>query len=709
MVYVEGFGVCESQNSGCLPPYNENHVYRYVIDISSSPTVLNFSFGDSGLSDNSGQYDIKVTPLTALPECNENAWQCNDWTECNSTEMQTRECSKLYECAGDFSEPSVTQTCEYIPPICASWSYTPWNECSQNGERTRSIVSAYPTSCESGSPILNESCVYVPPICTSWTYSDWSACAENGQQARDVISSYPNYCSSGEPELNRSCVYTPECTEDIWHCGNWDTCSSSGIQNRSCEIVNECSSINTPPPAISQSCSYVPSCAEDTWECGDWGACSPQGTQARSCSKSYNCPNTETAIPSTSQYCTPLNSPALQTPSEDLEVGNQNLIVKSTVKLICPVSRTMASQGSGTIIDPQGTILTNFHVIDGTPGCIVGFVSHYSDEPYFGERHIADVVKTSKNLDTALLKIRNPYNKKLSNVDITASDSDDLNLGDKITTYGYPGKFGTKITYTSGDFSGTDDNYLKTTAIIEHGNSGGGAYLKNGTYIGIPTAVKSGKLNSMGLIVSINMINKWLGNTTIAHDNSSNNNFSRVSSILEDIDLNTLTSLNLYIAGKDVNDSANSSSNIAISTGQKTIQEEKKQITKIDKKLSKRMKGNILLQVEKNGEGWYVNPDDEKKYYLGRPTDAFGLMRNLGLGIKHSELEKYLNSKFPARLSGKILLDVERNGEAYYINPSNLKGYFLNRPSDAFKVMRELGLGITNDNIRKIDVGEIEN
>ncbi|MCK5062191.1 hypothetical protein KAR28_06635 [Candidatus Parcubacteria bacterium] len=54
------------------------------------------------------------------------------------------------------------------------------------------------------------------------------------------------------------------------------------------------------------------------------------------------------------------------------------------------------------------------------------------------------------------------------------------------------------------------------------------------------------------------------------------------------------------------------------------------------------------------------------------------------------------------------MLDVEQNGEAYYIYPDNLKGYYLNRPDDAFKIMRELGLGITNSDIRKIDVGEIE-
>ncbi|MEA2088394.1 MAG: serine protease, partial [Patescibacteria group bacterium] len=60
------------------------------------------------------------------------------------------------------------------------------------------------------------------------------------------------------------------------------------------------------------------------------------------------------------------------------------------------------------------------------------------------------------------------------------------------------------------------------------------------------------------------------------------------------------------------------------------VEEEKFLITEVDNNLSKRVSGNILLQVEKNGEGWYVYPDNKKKYYLGRPADAFNVMRKLG-------------------------------------------------------------------------------
>lgn len=337
------------------------------------------------------------------------------------------------------------------------------------------------------------------------------------------------------------------CTEDEWGCGKWGECLANGKQERTCEKTFDCPSINTPSPATTQSCTYTPPCIKDTWQCGSWGACSPQGIQTRSCNKTYDCPSAETASPATSQYCEAPNKPAPQIPSDDLGIINQDSIIKASVKLICPVSSTMASQGSGTVISLDGTILTNKHVVDGTVGCLVGFINNYNDEPYFNDRQIADIYSISSDSDIAILKLRNPYSRNLTAINIAGNNSNNLSLGDQITTYGYPAKFGTKITYTSGDFSGVDGNYLKTTAVIEYGNSGGGAYLKNGTFMGIPTAVMKGELNSLGYILSVNKINSWLNNSPIAYNYNSNNNYSRVS-ILEDIDLGTLNSLDLFIA-----------------------------------------------------------------------------------------------------------------------------------------------------------------
>lgn len=54
--------------------------------------------------------------------------------------------------------------------------------------------------------------------------------------------------------------------------------------------------------------------------------------------------------------------------------------------------------------------------------------------------------------------------------------------------------------------------------------------------------------------------------------------------------------------------------------------------------LVQRLKGKILLRVEHKGEAWYVNPDNGLRYFLGRPSDAYQLMRTLGLGTRDRDL-----------------------------------------------------------------------
>lgn len=119
--------------------------------------------------------------------------------------------------------------------------------------------------------------------------------------------------------------------------------------------------------------------------------------------------------------------------------------------------------------------------------------------------------------------------------------------------------------------------------------------------------------------------------------------------------------------------------------------------------ITDRLAGRIVLSVEQNGEAWYVNPTEKRRYFLGRPHDAFAIMRELGLGINEANFNRLSSVDDPevkdldlARsLAGRIVLQVEKNGEAWYINPVNLRKYFLGRPHDAFAIMRELGLGIT--------------
>lgn len=476
---------------------------KIVVKIMGTVPREEYGVSSSYVNEMGSSLSIEPAIITVKDVCKPaDVWSCGDYDVCSESGIQTRTCVRTSECQSlDSPMPTLTNTCNYTPTCTANdYSCGNWSACSYTGTQNRTCDKTI--NCQGGvsSPAIEQSCNYTP-TCTSFNYSSWSECTSDGKQTRNITSKYPSNCEGGVlPKTTQSCTYTPTCTADTWTCGSWNECSLSGIQNRSC-------------------------------------------------SKTFDCSSVETAPPTTSQYCEAPNRPQQQIPQDSSGgILNQSTIIKSTVKLLCPVDAKRASQGSGTIIDSSGTILTNKHVVVGTLGCLVGFINNFNNEPYFGERHIADILKMSSNQDIAVLKIRNPQNKNLPSVNITKG-SKNFRLGTKISTFGFPAKFGTKITYTSGDFSGTDGSYLKTTAILEYGNSGGGAYIKDGTFIGVPSAVVSGELNALGYILSINTINAWLGNASIVSD-SANNKYSRVS-ILDDIDLKTLDSLKLFIPETD--------------------------------------------------------------------------------------------------------------------------------------------------------------
>lgn len=123
-------------------------------------------------------------------------------------------------------------------------------------------------------------------------------------------------------------------------------------------------------------------------------------------------------------------------------------------------------------------------------------------------------------------------------------------------------------------------------------------------------------------------------------------------------------------------------------------------ITKADS-LESKLSGRILLAVEANGETWYVNPINKQRYLINDSIDVLNIMQNLGLGISNSDFDSF-KGKAPLKLSGKILLKVQSLGEAYYVNPTDLKMHYLGRPDQALKLMQGLSLGITNNNLTKI-------
>jgi len=139
---------------------------------------------------------------------------------------------------------------------------------------------------------------------------------------------------------------------------------------------------------------------------------------------------------------------------------------------------------------------------------------------------------------------------------------------------------------------------------------------------------------------------------------------------------------------------------------------------KLDNNLVNRLTGNILLQVEERGEAWYLSPKDNKRYYMKDGSAAYQMMRSFGLGITDVDLNKIplsdntddiknatnvcTSNSLANKLKGKILLQVQQHGEAYYVYPKNCRIIYMKDGNTAYQIMRYLGLGITNGDLEKI-------
>lgn len=156
---------------------------------------------------------------------------------------------------------------------------------------------------------------------------------------------------------------------------------------------------------------------------------------------------------------------------------------------------------------------------------------------------------------------------------------------------------------------------------------------------------------------------------------------------------------------------------IAITRGevdaQAVIDQEKSLTTTVDQKLSKRLAGRLLLQVEEAGQIWYVDTKEYKRYFVTF-DGALSLFRKLSLGISEENLTKIPtkgkgqagDKALRERLKGKLLLRVESAGQISYVD---LDGYRHDiSMSNLMDIFRSLSLGISNNDIRKIAIGETE-
>ena len=165
--------------------------------------------------------------------------------------------------------------------------------------------------------------------------------------------------------------------------------------------------------------------------------------------------------------------------------------------------RIQRSQGSGVIIDSEGLVVTNQHVIEGMTEVKVAL----NDKREFD----AEIVLRDPRSDLAILRLKGIKNLPA----IELGNSDSIEVGDLVLAIGNP--FGVGQTVTSGivsalsrtQISGSDYQlYIQTDAAINPGNSGGALVDINGRLIGINTAIysKSGGSNGIGFAIPVNMV-----------------------------------------------------------------------------------------------------------------------------------------------------------------------------------------------------------
>ena len=163
--------------------------------------------------------------------------------------------------------------------------------------------------------------------------------------------------------------------------------------------------------------------------------------------------------------------------------------------------------GSGVVLDTDGNVLTNCHVIEGATELVVSMG---------GESYEAELVGEDSSSDLAVIRLKDVDSSKLTPIEI--GDSDDLSVGEWVMAIGSP--FGNEQSVSTGivsalyrstalpSTSGTSiyANMIQTDAAINPGNSGGALVNDNGELIGINSIIESysGSSSGVGFAIPVN-------------------------------------------------------------------------------------------------------------------------------------------------------------------------------------------------------------
>jgi hypothetical protein len=126
--------------------------------------------------------------------------------------------------------------------------------------------------------------------------------------------------------------------------------------------------------------------------------------------------------------------------------------------------------------------------------------------------------------------------------------------------------------------------------------------------------------------------------------------------------------------------------------------------------LAQTYSGRIIIDPQTKTNIWYVNPVDHLRYSLTSAADVSALISKFGVGISEVNFQKIAQGGttpkgdvvLAQKLSGKIIIEVERKGEIWYVNPLDLKKYPLGSPANAISALLRFGATMTQANLVKI-------
>ena len=187
--------------------------------------------------------------------------------------------------------------------------------------------------------------------------------------------------------------------------------------------------------------------------------------------------------------------------------------------------RTPGSLGSGFLINDEGFLMTNFHVIEGDTQISIEVYLQKDGKLERKTCKQVRIVALNKFADLALLKIEDPDAPKFKHVTLGSADA--LGVGERVFAIGSP--LGLERTVTEGILSTktrqlAGELYLQTTAQINPGNSGGPLFNLGGEVVGV-TNMKITFGEGLGFAIPIETVRYFLDHRdayAYASDNPSN-------------------------------------------------------------------------------------------------------------------------------------------------------------------------------------------